>query len=83
MDELLITVIWPHFAHRVTLRRGLGFGSGQWQALPGSAIRGFEPGGVRAGMGLAPKLLWVWIQKKSGENFGASSIAQTLYYQSF
>jgi hypothetical protein len=30
----------------------------------GSAIRGFEPGGVRAGMGLAPKLLWVWIQKK-------------------
>jgi hypothetical protein len=47
--EYLRTVIWPHFAHRVTLRRGLGFGSGQWQALPSSAIRGFEPGGVRAG----------------------------------
>jgi hypothetical protein len=25
----------------LTLRRGLGFGSGQWQALPSSAIRGF------------------------------------------
>jgi hypothetical protein len=37
-----------HFAHRLTLRTGLGLGSGQWQTLPSSAIRGFELGDVRA-----------------------------------
>jgi hypothetical protein len=40
-------LISDHDSFVVTFRRGLGFGSDQWQALPGSASVELKLGGVR------------------------------------